>query len=1208
MRIVVDLQACQTESRYRGIGRYAMSVLKAMLSNPRSHEFFIILNDRFPSSIETIRGELVDLIPQDHIRVWYQPKGFAIGGAQDSWRRNVASLMREAFIQGMDADVVYVPSVFEGIDDEAVVTINEFFDGPPVAVTQHDLIPYLYPKKYLPTEGLRIAYYARIETLKRAALFLANSDCTSNELVNTLNVERALVTNASAGVSPLFCNMEIGESEKTQFLSRLGLNEDFILYAGGGDSRKNIEGLVRAYAQLPGMLSADYQLAVVGRVPLALKNDLQVLIAGLNPRAREICFIDYVADEDLVRLYNLCAVFILPSFHEGFGLPLVEAMACGAPAIGSNRTSIPEVLGRYHAMFDPSNIDEIVGKLSEVLSDKAFADRLRAEGLTQAKKFTWARSAEIALDAMEKLHERRQEKATALAVQEPEKKQRLAIIGNPPENATVRRHWVRVLEVMTRSFDVDLVVTNERLAGSSLPSGVRQLSVPEFEAAAFDYAYRVYRVTSKKSDRRIAEIAAEYPGCVIMEDFFLGELFLSDGLEGDNSDHIAALYKSHGYRPLLRLANGASVHELVTEFPCNISILRAAKVVCVPKKEHMECAQNLYGSWLADKLYCLDIFSASGGIESSPTAVEDRVSLFADLLKRVGTSEAVLLAGKVLALDSEVGPSRNDIEEVAECAAGNLSAFARQSQIFVDITELMANDGKSGIQRVVRAIVMELLRRNVPGYRVEPVFIRGDGGYCYARTYTARMANLKGDNVLEDAPIEARQGDIFLRLDLVLLGRDVELQRLRDHGVKVYEVAYDLLPVKWPEHFVEGMSHVFHRWLDETSHYADGVVCISKSVAEEFSDWLDGWQPKRWRPLKIDYFHLGADVERSVPTRGVDEDVEAALSDKEIDTFLMVGTIESRKGYRQVLDAFELLWEAGSPIRLVIIGRQGWLVDEVVARLKQHPEKGGRLLWLSNASDEVLLKFYERSDALILASEAEGYGLPLVEAARHGVPLIARDLPVFREVAGDGAFYFKGETGESLAEALKQWMALRHRGEEPQSSGVEVLTWQQSADQLLAVILGESWYREWVPQQRYFFSPARHVVSTEAGQICNHRVRSTGSGGLLAVSRTVPIPAGTYEVRLKLDIGEDNGDRMTWYEFVDASISHVLCRYWPEKSQQQNGEFVDTITFDHDLDAMSFRVWVAAGADVTFYSVELRPTVKAIDASSDETLAASASA
>jgi glycosyltransferase involved in cell wall biosynthesis len=162
----------------------------------------------------------------------------------------------------------------------------------------------------------------------------------------------------------------------------------------------------------------------------------------------------------------------------------------------------------------------------------------------------------------------------------------------------------------------------------------------------------------------------------------------------------------------------------------------------------------------------------------------------------------------------------------------------------------------------------------------------------------------------------------------------------------------------------------------------------------------------------------------------------------------MVGTIEPRKSHAQVLDAFELLWQRGSDAMLVIVGRPGWMTAAFVARLRAHPEAGKRLLWIEDATDEMLERLYESCSALILASRGEGFGLPLVEAAQRGLPIIARDLPVFREVARDHAFYFADDAPQALAQSIEAWLALREKGTHPLSRGMPFLTWAQSAAQL----------------------------------------------------------------------------------------------------------------------------------------------------------------
>ncbi len=163
-------------------------------------------------------------------------------------------------------------------------------------------------------------------------------------------------------------------------------------------------------------------------------------------------------------------------------------------------------------------------------------------------------------------------------------------------------------------------------------------------------------------------------------------------------------------------------------------------------------------------------------------------------------------------------------------------------------------------------------------------------------------------------------------------------------------------------------------------------------------------------------------------------------------SFLTVGTIEPRKGHAQVLAAFERLWDSGHDLRLVIVGKPGWKVEELIEKLRRHPKLGSLLFWFEDVSDAGLEQLYRACSCLIAASEGEGFGLPLIEAAQHGLPILARDIPVFREVAGEHASFFNGRTPEALVEAVSEWLKLRAQNRHPRSEGMPCLTWAQSAD------------------------------------------------------------------------------------------------------------------------------------------------------------------
>ena len=213
----------------------------------------------------------------------------------------------------------------------------------------------------------------------------------------------------------------------------------------------------------------------------------------------------------------------------------------------------------------------------------------------------------------------------------------------------------------------------------------------------------------------------------------------------------------------------------------------------------------------------------------------------------------------------------------------------------------------------------------------------------------------------------------------------------------------------------------------------------------------------------VDWFHIGADIENSVPTQGLPDDSSLVLKLLSArPSFLMVGTIEPRKGCLQTIAAFEQLWDSGVDANLVIVGKEGWkdfpeelrrTIPEIVSRLRHHPELGRRLFWLEGISDEYLEMIYATCTCLIAASEGEGFGLPLIEAAQHKLPIIARDIPVFREVAGNHAFYFSGKEPTDLAGAVVRWLELYRSGKNPASDGMPWLTWRQSTERLLSIIL-----------------------------------------------------------------------------------------------------------------------------------------------------------
>jgi glycosyltransferase involved in cell wall biosynthesis len=398
----------------------------------------------------------------------------------------------------------------------------------------------------------------------------------------------------------------------------------------------------------------------------------------------------------------------------------------------------------------------------------------------------------------------------------------------------------------------------------------------------------------------------------------------------------------------------------------------------------------------------------------------------------------------------------DDLLRLATALANNYPPQPRHKQLFLDISELVQCDVRSGMQSVVRALLKEILIKQPYGWTIVPVYASADTlGYRHARRFISRLLGIY-EEWAEDDLVDAWPGDIFLGLDLrtvIGLAQKDYLLGWQRRGVKVFFVVYDLLPILFPQYFLEGTQTLFEHWLENVINF-DGAICISRALADEMEAWYRNRGHHHQRRFKISWFQLGSDVKNSTSTLGFPDDAGPTLEELvRRPTFLMVGTIEPRKGYDQTFEAFEQLWREYVDVNLVIVGKQGWKMESLVEKLRNHSESGKRLFWLEGISDEYLKKVYAASTCLIAASEGEGFGLPLIEAAQHKLPIIARDIPVFREVAEEHAFYFKSIEPQALTDTVQQWLELNMQGKVPRSDDMSRLTWEQSAEQLIKTVL-----------------------------------------------------------------------------------------------------------------------------------------------------------
>jgi glycosyltransferase involved in cell wall biosynthesis len=1242
MRVVVDLQAFPAPAlRHKRVDHYGASLARAMIRHAGNHDIQVVVNHLCEDAIEELQNKFPDLVRSANFRVRQLPFS-GTPAPNGHWRRSVAELLREQCVLSLKPDVI-ISSLLTGTADTRPVS-KLGLASVPTATTLDELFPSLNRDTHVsdPSDSdlsMQAHWTRRLEQLRETDLVLTVSEYCRKQLLDVLDLrpERIVVIPPAADVR--FGRFTVPAEQERALRLRLALNRDFVMSVGDTAYRKNVEGLIEAYALLPFELRKAHQLALVGRLDADESRRLQWLARSKDLADDELVVTGYVNDDDLANLYSMCKVFVFPSLREEFPLPLLEAMSCGAPVIGSNRSSIPEVVGLPEALFDPLFGHSISKKIYEALTDTELRTKLKAHGLAQARKFSSQESVHRALEALEALHGSRREMRKT---QPPSAKSRprLAYVSPlPPERSGIADYSSELLPELAKYYEIDLITDLAKITDRYLEESFRRQPIAEFEKSARRYDRILYHIGNSPFHRQTPPLLERYPGTVVLHDFFLSHLFYYhlERVNGRASSH--SFYESHGYPGLLTQARKGA-EAAVWTYPCNLSVLSRAQGMIVHSEHAKQLAREWFGtpteswvvipqlrripksvckeearkilgirsntflvcsfgflaptklnellfeSWLASGLAnrkdCHLVFvggdgdgkshkvdgsssrfrvtgyvskddyerylsAADVGVQlrgalsrgETPRSVFDcmahglativnahpmladlppdsvmmlsdgamlselvgalerlyrdpeyRTQLgrrarqyvrekldpaliarsYADAVEKFATDHPISLTNRLMMeiadLPASPPPTDDDLARVAVCIAENSSGCGLP-QLFVDVTVLWSmGDFQTGIQRVTRAILSALLENSPAGYRVEPVFRTYGQAYRYAREFACKSLGLESGG-LEDAPVTVNPGDIFFGLDWDAGIDDPASTWLihhRQRGMRIVFTIYDLLPLLHSDWFKLEMEPVFRAWLSRICRVADGLVCISRAVADELSTWLDTNQPTAARALDIGYFHLGSDIEASWPSRGLSSTDQMILNDlKGREVLVMIGTVEPRKGHNQALSAMEQLWAQGEDLSLLICGKQGWMVESMAQRLHSHAELGRRLFWLEQAGDEALLQLYSIASGMLMASEGEGFGLPLVEAARHGVPIIARDLPVFREISAEHAFYFSGTDPADLADALRTWLKLYRRGEHPKSDKLPWLTWEESTKQLLQVVQEGKLYKRWQP-------------------------------------------------------------------------------------------------------------------------------------------------
>jgi glycosyltransferase involved in cell wall biosynthesis len=384
MRIGIDATSWTNQ---RGYGRFTRELLHAIASLPSDDEY-VMLADRqtaeqaqFPTGWSTI--------------VAATSMSQAEAAASDARRsiRDMWAMRRMAGIEPLD--LVFFPTVYSYFPLGGDV---------PCVVTFHDVIPETHPN--LVFENRRSQFLWNVKTrlaLRRSSSVVTVSEASKKGLMKVFGIPADRIRLISEAPSAEFRPVRDAGREHQEVLERYNMHvgEAFFLYVGGISPHKNIDALIRAVADMRTEPVCSPRLVLVGDyekdVFRTCHADLSQLSQSLGIADR-VSFVGFVPDEDLAHLYSASLAFVLPSFLEGFGLPAVEAMACGAAVIASDRGSLPEVVGGAGHLFDPSDLEALIHALRLLATDETYREELRAQSLDRARDFQWERSARRAVE------------------------------------------------------------------------------------------------------------------------------------------------------------------------------------------------------------------------------------------------------------------------------------------------------------------------------------------------------------------------------------------------------------------------------------------------------------------------------------------------------------------------------------------------------------------------------------------------------------------------------------------------------------------------------------------------------------------------------------------------------------------------------------------------------------------------------------------
>ena len=336
-------------------------------------------------------------------------------------------------------------------------------------------------------------------------------------------------------------------------------------------------------------------------------------------------------------------------------------------------------------------------------------------------------------------------------------------------------------------------------------------------------------------------------------------------------------------------------------------------------------------------------------------------------------------------------------------------------KLLIDCSFISTTKLNTGIQRVVRKIV-ENIEDICKNTQYEPMQVVLKDGKI-----NEISLNHKKEISSFSKNIEVSKGDILLLLDSTWhLDTWESISEAKISGAMIVAVIYDIIPISHPEFCDVSLVKLFNQWFSKAINYVDGFITISATVEKDLYNYLSKKYSKETESKFFSHFLLGADFEYKnfdIQSTNVREEL-ITLYTKNKSIYLIVCTLEPRKNHKYLLDVFDKLWKQNIDVTLNIVGRKGWMVDDLIDRIHSHEQYNSRLFHWDNLNDEELNYCYQNSKMLLFPSFIEGFGLPIIESLNNALPVLASNIPIHREVGSDKIGYFDLSSSDDLKEKI----------------------------------------------------------------------------------------------------------------------------------------------------------------------------------------------